>query len=346
MSAPATAVDMADLKSRNPLPAAVEAAGVELRGRGRVRQGLCPFHSESEGSFTVYADEGRWWCFGCGEGGDVVDFVRRTRGVGFPEAVRILGAGAVISAPAPRLRPPAPREPELPWDRAALTAAARFYAARLRESPEARAYLLSRGIGPGPAARLGLGYAPGGGLRAHMEAAGFDRGRLARAGLLCGRIERFAGMIVVPDLAAGSVRWMAGRAVDPGAAPRFQAPPGPKPVLGLARLGAAPAWVVLAEGVFDWVALASWGLPACAALGTHGERRVAAALRGCARVFLALDSDDAGRAAAERYAALLGPRAVPLALPDGVGDAADLARLPDGRRIFTGLLRTAARAAR
>ena len=342
----AAAVDIADLKARNPLPEAVAAAGVELIGRGRVRQGLCPFHTESEGSFTVYADDGRWWCFGCGEGGDVLDFVRRSRGVGFPEAVRLLGAGAPGAARVPRRRVPPPSPaPEVPWDRAALTAAARFYASRLRRSPEARAYLRSRGVGPAAAARLGLGFAPGVGLFAHMEAAGFGRARLARAGLVRGRGERFSGMIVVPDLAGGLTTWMAGRAIDPAASPRFQAPPGPKPVLGLARLGPAPAWAVLAEGVFDWIALASWGLPACAALGTHGERRVAAALRGCARIFLALDPDDAGRAAAERYRALLGPRAVPVALPAGAGDVADLAAAPDGRRTFTRLLRTAARAA-
>ena len=48
-----------------------------LRGRGRVRQGVCPFHDEAEGSFTVYADSERFYCFGCGEGGDVLDFVQR-----------------------------------------------------------------------------------------------------------------------------------------------------------------------------------------------------------------------------------------------------------------------------
>ena len=59
--------------------------------------------------------------------------------------------------------------------------------------------------------------------------------------------------------------------------PRFQALPGPKPVLGLGRLGPAPPWAVVAEGVFDWLALAGWGLPACAALGTQGVERVASA---------------------------------------------------------------------
>ncbi len=340
-------VDLAALKSRHPLGNTVEAAGVELSGRGRVRQGVCPFHREAQGSFTVYGDTERWWCFGCGAGGDVLDFVQRADGVGLPEACRRLdvGGGCDVGSAAPRntVRKDAPAPVR---DPAALTEAARFYAGRLRRSPEARRYLAGRGIGAGAAARLGLGYAPGSGLRSHLEDAGFGAERLSRSGLLTARGERLAGMIVVPDVAGGIVRWMAGRAIDPGASPRFQALPGTKPVLGLGRLGAAPSWVVLTEGIFDWVALAGWGLPACAALGTQGAERIAAALRGCGRVFLAFDADEAGRAATSQLVGLLGPRAASVILPDGVSDVADLAALPGGRAVFMRALRAAARAAR
>ena len=158
--------------------------------------------------------------------------------------------------------------------------------------------------------------------------------------------ERFAGMVVVPDASGGLVRWLVGRAVDPDRTPRFQALPGPKPVLGMGRLGPAPSWVVVAEGVFDWLALAQWGIPACAALGTQGVERVAAALRGCPRVFLAFDNDDAGREATERLQSLLRRRAAAVALPEGVGDVAELAALPHGRTAFLHLLTQAARSAR
>ena len=63
-------------------------------------------------------------------------------------------------------------------------------------------------------------------------------------------------MVVVSEVSGGLVRWLVGRALDPDARPRFQALPGPKPVLGLGRLGPSPPWVVVAEGVFDWLALA------------------------------------------------------------------------------------------
>ena len=350
-------VDIPALKARHPLGDAVEASGVRLRGRGRVRQGVCPFHDESEGSFTVYADTERWYCFGCGLGGDVLDFVQRTENLSLPEAVRRLDglpcrqAGSPGPAPRVATRPALTRRPKSaavpPRDPALLTAAARFYAGQLRRSPVAREYLASRGVGPDAALRLGLGYAPGSGLREALESAGFTAERLRDCGLFMERgMERFAAMVIVPEVAGGLVRWLAGRAVDPNVTPRFQALPGPKPVLGLGRLGPAPPWAVLAEGVFDWLALAGWGLPACAALGTQGVEKVATSLRGCPRVFLAFDQDDAGLEATERLAGLLGRRAAAVTLPEGIGDVGELAALPHGRALFLRLLGQAARSAR
>ena len=338
--------DIAALKARHPLGDVVEASGVGLRGRGRVRQGVCPFHEEAEGSFTVYADTERWYCFGCGAGGDVLDFLQRTEGLSLPEAIRRLDGEVRLASTVVRPRrsttPPVP-----PRDPALLTAAARYYAGQLHRRPEARAYLASRGVRLEAALRFGLGYAPGRGLREALASAGFAAARIRASGLLMERgAERFAGAVVVPETASGRARWLAGRAIDPEQKPRFQAPPGPKPVLGLARIGPAPPRVVLTEGVFDWLVLSQWGLPSCAALGTQGMERVAAALRGCPRVFLAFDADDAGREAAARLAGLLGRRAAVVTLPAGVSDVAELATLPHGRRVFLRLLARAARAAR
>jgi len=161
-----------------------------------------------------------------------------------------------------------------------------------------------------------------------------------------GRGERFAGMVVVPEIAGGRVRWLAGRAIDRERRPRFQALPGPKPVLGMGRLGPAPPWAVVTEGIFDWLLLTKWGLPACAALGTQGMERVAAALSGCPNVFLAFDSDNAGREATAALSGLLGRRAAIVDLPDSISDVAELATEPDGRMVFLRLLERAARAAR
>ncbi len=343
-------VDIPALKARHPLGDTVEAAGVRLRGRGRVRQGVCPFHDEVEGSFTVYADSERFYCFGCGLGGDVLDFIQQAEGLSLLEAIARLD-GSPGLAPRSATRPAPTRrtwDAALPpRDPALLTAAARFYAGRLRRSSEAREYLASRGVGPVAAARLGLGYAPGGGLRLGLESLGFSEKRIRDSGLFMERgAERFAGMVVVPDASGGLVRWLVGRAIDPDRTPRFQAPPGPKPVLGLGRLGPAPPWAVVAEGVFDWLTLTGWGIPSCAALGTQGVERVASALRGCPRVFLAFDGDTAGLEATDRLLTLLGRRAAVVALPQGVGDVGELAALPHGQAAFLRLLSQAARSAR
>ncbi len=359
MLAAGVRVDLDELKSRHSLADVVEAAGVGLRGKGRVRQGPCPFHEETEGSFTVYGDSERFHCFGCGEGGDVLDFVRRTEGLTLPEAIARLD-GSPGPAPGAANRPAGQRRPEYaaalpPRDPNLLTAAARFYAGQLCLESEAQEYLASRGVGPVTAARLGLGYAPGSGLRQALESLGFSEKRLRDCGLFMAQgAERFAGTVVVPDpvsstgqaASGGLVRWLVGRAIDPDRTPRFQAPPGPKPTLGLRRLGVAPPWVVVAEGVFDWLLLTGWGLPSVAALGTQGVERVASALRGSARVFLAFDADDAGREATERLQSLLGRRAAAVTLPRGVGDVAELGSLPHGRAAFLGLLTQAALSAR
>ena len=343
-------VDIAELKARHPLGDAVEAAGVVLHGKGPVRQGVCPFHNESEGSFTVYADTEKFWCFGCGARGDVLDFVGRMEGLTLPEVIRRLddGSGTAVST-ANRPSPARPTAPATlpPRDPALLTAAVRFYGGQLRRSPVAVQYLASRGIWLDAATRLGLGYTTGHGLREHLQSAGFTGQRLRDSGLFLERgAERFAGTITVPDLASGRVRWLTGRAVQPNARPRFQALPGPKPVLGLARLGPAPPWAIVAEGVFDYLTLTAWGYPAVAALGTQGMDKVAAALRGCPQVFLAFDNDNAGNKAAQELKSLLGNRAAVVNLPHGVADLGELATRPNGQPLFRRLLARAANAAR
>ena len=209
-------VDIPTLKARHPLGDTVETSGVRLRGRGRVRQGVCPFHDEAEGSFTVYEDSQRFYCFGCGLGGDVLDFIQRSENLSLPDAIRRLDGGLGPGAgtaprPAPARRPRAAPLP--PRDPALLTAAARFYGGQLRLHPEGLEYLASRGIGLDAALRLGLGFAPGVGLGQALESAGFSERRLRDCGLFTERgSERFAGMVVAPDLSVGLVRWLVGRA--------------------------------------------------------------------------------------------------------------------------------------
>lgn len=78
-----------ELKANIDLPLFIQAQGVKLQKRGRLWQGLCPFHQEKTPSFTVFADRG-YKCFGCGEAGDVFSFVQRLQGLDFNEAYSLL----------------------------------------------------------------------------------------------------------------------------------------------------------------------------------------------------------------------------------------------------------------
>ena len=78
-----------DIKMRNDI-ASVISSHVTLKKRGSNLVGLCPFHNEKTGSFTVYPQNGSFYCFGCGVGGDVITFQMKVENIDYIEAVRML----------------------------------------------------------------------------------------------------------------------------------------------------------------------------------------------------------------------------------------------------------------
>lgn len=107
----------------------------------------------------------------------------------------------------------------------------------------------------------------------------------------------------------------------------------PTPLLGMGAVRGRDE-VIVAEGVFDWLTLVQWGLPAVALLGARTSKHAVDALRRFLRVFIALDSDDAGRRASAELASALAPRAAIVELPPGVHDLNDLGRSASGRQAF------------
>jgi DNA primase len=77
-------------KKNIDLVSVVESAGIELKKSGTRHIGLCPFHSEKTPSFFVFPDN-HFKCFGCGESGNVIDFIQKLHGLSFPEALKHLG---------------------------------------------------------------------------------------------------------------------------------------------------------------------------------------------------------------------------------------------------------------
>lgn len=97
-------IDLDTLRRDNPL-AEVAARVVALRTAGAEWVACCPFHADRSPSFTIYDGGRRFHCFGCGAGGDVLDFVQRAYAVTLPEAARMLTTGDVPRQALPVQRP-------------------------------------------------------------------------------------------------------------------------------------------------------------------------------------------------------------------------------------------------
>ena len=119
--------------------------------------------------------------------------------------------------------------------------------------------------------------------------------------------------------------------------PKYLGLRGSRPLLGLEQARESPT-VIATEGVFDVLALRRWGFPAVAILGTHVSHDVMDQLRTFKRVYLVLDQDDAGVEATLRLSRELGPIAVPVTLPEGSKDVAELAIREDGLGLFSAAL--------
>ncbi len=134
---------------------------VALKKSGRRWQGLCPFHAEKSPSFSVNAEEGRYYCFGCRVSGDQITFVREMQHLDFVEAVRVLADRAGIQLHEDDASAPARKERQ--EFLAAMDQAVSWYHERLLHGPDARPardYLRSRGISGDVARQFHLGWAP------------------------------------------------------------------------------------------------------------------------------------------------------------------------------------------
>jgi DNA primase catalytic core len=161
---------------------------VQLRKAGGTYKGLCPFHQERTPSFTVTPGRGTYKCFGCGEGGDAIDFVEKMENLDFVGAIESLakrfGVELEYEESSPEADHARRRKERLTQllDRAAV-----FYERQLWDSDAgafARDYLRSRGLGEEISRTFRLGYAPGGPtLTRAAIAQGFTQDELVAAGL-------------------------------------------------------------------------------------------------------------------------------------------------------------------
>jgi DNA primase len=138
---------------------------IKLRKTGAQNYtGLCPFHKEKTGSFSVNATHGYFYCFGCHEKGDVFTFIMKLENIPFPEAVRLVAQKAGI--PLPKREFSSPEEAREAGLRRQLLdiheAATQYFEAALKspEAARAREYLTGRGVKPETIEKFRIGYAP------------------------------------------------------------------------------------------------------------------------------------------------------------------------------------------
>jgi len=152
--------EIAQVRSATDIVALISET-VALKKSGRRWTGLCPFHGEKTPSFSVNAEEGRYYCFGCRASGDQITFVREIQHLDFMDALRLLADRAGIELHDDANAGPARKERQEAL--AAMDKAVTWYHERLLNAPDARPareYLKSRGIGGDIARQFKLGWAP------------------------------------------------------------------------------------------------------------------------------------------------------------------------------------------
>jgi DNA primase len=333
-----------ELRARLP---ASEVVGrrVKLKKAGREFKGLSPFQQEKTPSFFVNDEKQAWFDFSSGLNGNIFDFVMKTEGVSFPEAVERLASMAGMALPA--ATPDAARhEQRRKTLHDVMELAAKFFADTLasRNGAKARGYLGDRGITPATQLQFRLGYAPPDrfALKEHLGAQGISTDDMVEAGLLIGGDEipvpydRFRDRVMFPITdARGRVIAFGGRALEKDVPAKYlNSPETPLFHKGDNLYSLATARqathngspLIVVEGYVDVIAMVTAGFAgAVAPLGTAlTENQLALLWKMADEPILCFDGDRAGQKAAYRAADL----ALPALLP---GKSLRFALLPEGQ---------------
>src|ERR1700747_3394274 len=301
---------------------------VRLKKTGKDFSGLCPFHQEKTPSFTVSPIKQIFYCFGCGKGGDIFNFIMEMERCEFPDALRLVAEKSGISIPKPK--PSSPAERTQSSIRATLVEMHReaqtFFVNQLQATAEgklARAYLEDRGMDKATMDRFGIGYAPSGGdsLLRHLKGKYAEK-LLAESGLVSrdqssGRLfDRFRRRITFPiSNESGKIVAFGCRALGDDQPKYLNSPETPiysksNVLYHLDRAKEAlrrSDFAVLVEGYMDAIAVARAGISnVVASCGTSlAEPQVKLLSRFTHRIIVNYDPDIAGQAATERSLALL-----------------------------------------
>jgi DNA primase len=289
---------------------------VKLRKTGKNYLGLCPFHKEKTASFTVSTEKQIFYCFGCHEGGNAVNFLQKHEHLSFQEALDNLAQQYGI-----RVGRGSSARKTSAYE--ALSRLAAYYERNLRISKPAMNYLSLREIDLETAARFKLGYS----AKSYFSS-GFSKEfgipldvilSLGIGKLKDGKVlDPFRGRLVIPICdASGKVVGFGGRGLEKGSIPKYINSPessifSKRNILyGIERAKASISEqdeALVVEGYFDLISLHKAGVTnAVAAMGTSITQEQMLRLRNYTEnVTLVLDGDEAGLKSALRLIGLFG----------------------------------------
>ena len=296
---------------------------VILKKSGSNFFGLCPFHSEKTPSFSVNANKQIYYCFGCGAGGDVLNFLKRYHGITFPEAVKIVARQYNITIETGKIDPSKRRETHLKESLFRLNKnIMAFFNGVLKKSHQGKKacdYLKLRKISEDIIEQFHLGFSPDrwDSVVGELKELKISKNTAVQSGLILvreqssGYYDRFRNRIMFPIFDINmQVAGFGGRVMD-DAMPKYMNSP-ETPVYNKSRIlyglhaskqfCRQEGFVYIVEGYFDFLSLFQQGIKnTVASLGTaltHDHVRI---LKGYAsKMILVFDSDTAGINAAKR----------------------------------------------
>ena len=297
---------------------------VKLHKRGSNYVGLCPFHNEKTGSFTVSASKQMYYCFGCGAGGNVITFLMNYENATFPEVLQELADRTGVELPKQEMSAETKRQAD---KRSCLLEvqkeAAKYYYALLRNprGRQAYEYFQKRKLSDETMRKFGLGYSDkfSDDLYRYLKSKGYEDELLKESGLVTfdekrGGHDKFWNRAMFPIMdVRGKVIGFGGRVMGEGE-PKYLNSPETLIfdksrnlyALNIARSTKKPQ-MLLCEGYMDVIALHQAGFDnAVASLGTAFTTGHAGLLKRYTKeVYLTFDSDGAGIKAALRAIPIL-----------------------------------------
>ena len=297
---------------------------VKLNRRGNTYFGLCPFHNEKTPSFSVTPSKQMYYCFGCGAGGNVYNFVMEYENYTFGEALQHLADRAGVQLPkieySREAREKAEKRATL-LEINKLAASYFYYQLRRDNGSQAYAYLIHRGVSEDTIKKFGLGYSDkySDDLYKFLKSKNYSDDLLRESGLFNvderhGMYDKFWNRVIFPIMDVNNrVIGFGGRVMGDGK-PKYLNSPETKIFdksrnlygLNIART-TRKNYLILCEGYMDVISMHQAGFTnAVASLGTALTSGHASLLkRYTQEVLLLYDSDDAGVRAALRAIPIL-----------------------------------------